>query len=254
MIIFPRYVRPDEMWSRTAEWSATSEKVKYEAAHAGDDDPAWAWWANDTSGTLSADLGASRPVGIVALIHSNTEDGHDVLIGGDVTGGGGTIQGERSGGGYPRNVAFFPPAGATASQVDLTIAGHAFHWSIGEAVIGVLRTFSCPIMSGTGSFEVERSVISDFNPAFLHEIRHDNGSERWRFEGQITADDPALAEMMDVWESTRGGTWPLLFIRHENDEPRLVHMAASFGGARQGPNRSVMRFAFHELGRGKLLQ
>lgn len=244
---FPRYVRPDENWSRFATISATSELTGYEAVNLKNGDPSFPWWGATGSETVTVTLAGASEIGIVALIHSNTDSGHNITIGGAVAT---TIVGARGAGGYPRNVAYLP-APTTGSSVTLAIAGNSIPWAIGEVVVGKLREFSWPFDRGA-SREIKRAVVIDTDDTFDHEIRYDNESQRWSAKGRLLADKAQTDEFEALWESTKGGTLPMLLIPNDvDDRPRLCHMDASFTYTNEG--HSVINFSFVECARGKIV-
>lgn len=242
-----RYVRPDENWARVATLSASSFQTLYEASRAANGDPAWPWWAGSGTASLTATF-PTAPVDIVALIHSNTDDARAIDISGAIAG---TIPGARQANGYPKNVALIAPGGSGGS-ITVGVTANSAWWSVGELVVGKLRSFPYPLMRGAGRTR-ERNMTIDTDSFIGHEIRNDHGSEKWTASGSWSLNDAALAEFESWWESTNGGSLKTLIIPNDVDaEPRLCLMDAKIGWRNDGGNHPV-DVVFVEAARGILV-
>lgn len=250
LIHFLRYVRPDEEWSRLGTMSGSSEVVGFEATRANKGDPSWGWWAGSGSASLTSTFAGAGEVGIVALIHTNADDGNVITVSGAVAG---TVPGARSLAGYPRNVALFPTP-ASGGAVTVAIGGNSINWAIGQLVAGKLREFPLPTMK-PGQRTRSRAVIGDISDDGTdHEIRIDLGTESWSMSGRLYEDDPALDEFQAMWEATKAGVIPILIVPNEvDDEPRYVRMERQFGWSNEGKGIHYMDFTFREAARGILV-
>lgn len=253
MIVYPRYILPTENWARVANGctiTATSEKVPdYEAVRAGNDDPAWPWWADATSATLTCTFAETSDVDAVAIIHSNADVGANITVDG-VSGGPYAITGAKGAGGYPKNLVAYTPGGS-GSSVTIAIAGNTYDFSIGEVVAGPLHTGAFTFEPNTER-ERTRNVIDDQNPDFNHTIRYDRGGENFTLRTSSSMSDAAYEELKELWEITRGGVLPLLVIPYGGAEPVLVRMEPAFKVAKNKLWRSS--YVFVELARGKMTQ
>lgn len=256
MSLFPRYVRPDENWVRTATLTATSADVGYEAPKAGDDDPARPWWATSGTATLTLTLTGVKAIGIVSLVQPTIDAGRAITITG--TGGTGFVgasAGDVRLSGYPRNVAYEPAAGITSSAVTIAVAGNTQNIAIGEVVIGAVRTFGFPIEPGRGRRQIVRDVIDDNADNTTHTIRYDVGSQWWSLTTEVHANDAAFAELEDWYDATRFGVLPTLVQVHPLEEWRLCRMDRSVGWSHtRGELREAVTFNFTEIGRGVVVQ
>lgn len=242
-----RYVRADEMWSRTGTMSASSSQDRYGAERAQKDDPAWGWWSDDTAGDLTVTLGGDAEIGVAAVIHTNADDAIDI----DVTGAiAGTITASRGVGGWPRNLALIPDTPVVGSSVTISTSGNAAKWYVGQFVVGKLREFWLPYMRGASRLR-RRSVLTDTDELYDHDIRIDLGSQKWAAAGRLFADDPALQELIDLWEASAGGAYPTLVIPNEVDtEPRFCRVDVVFQHTNDGKGQHYCDFTFSEIGRG----
>ncbi len=232
------HVRPTEDWAsprQGATYSATSEQVTYEAAFAGTDDPSEPWWANSGTATLTVNLGASREVGLIALIATNADAAKVITIAGGITGSP-TLTGARYESGYPKDLYYTVEPAQTLTQVTFAISGNTNKWSIGKVVIGKRRTVGRNFVVGGYTPAPSRLQFSDEND-FGHDIRYDLGVERWMVSGDLhLSHDTDLATLDDWWSSTKGGYYPTLvtpvlspyppmFARFANSLPRDYYAA-----------------------------
>lgn len=249
-----RYVRPDENWAAVGAWTASTSQTNYAPTNVINNDPTKPWWS--TSGTSSLHVELTSPavdVDIIAFIHNNGDAGEAIVISGDLTG---SVTCARQGSGYPKNVAHYPVAGATAQSLTFTITGNSVNWAVGEMVIGTLRSFSDSLLvEPVPVFDRIRHVIKDIDEDYEHEIRTDLGSERWRARGRMYHDDAALDDFVAWWESTKGGSLPTLIVPDDHDEEvRLVRLDSSIAHERMYDDLNWFSLTFEECSRGILVQ
>lgn len=248
-----RYVRPDENWMRSASSiTATSAQTGYAATKVANQDPAWPWWASSGSATLTIDLGTSRSVGIIALIHNNGDDLRTITIGGDIST---TIAASTQVNGYPRNVAYIPASPVTAQNLTIAIASNSLDWAIGEVVIGSLRSLPSSFKIGA-EVETSRQVIRDVDDQYRHEFRSDLGAELWRMSGRLQLSDSDLSDLLDWWQSTRGGVLPTLVLPDDlTGDPRFCRLGVSLTQTRHGeaPDLTAVDVELLEQARGILV-
>lgn len=250
-----KFVRPDENWIRSASSiTATSAATGYAASRVADDNVAdRMWWATSGTATLTVNLGSNREVGTIALIHNNGDDLRTITIGGDIST---TLSASRQVNGYPKNIAYLPGSPATAQNLTIAIANNTLNWAIGELVIGKVRELTSSYLIGA-DFVPRRLVIPDIDDDYEHEIRTDLGAEVWSASGAIYQNDSDFPELLEWWQSTKGGTLPsLVFPDDIDNEPRLVRLTASMKYAHHGdaPEMNRIDFELVELSRGILVQ
>jgi hypothetical protein len=253
---FPQYIRPAEDFARTSVPTATSSQTGYLPAKAINGEPAEPWWASSGTATLTLTLAGLSRIDVVAIIHSNIDDGRAITIAGDLSGGGGVVNGKRSKDGeYPVNVAFLAPGVApTANVITIAVAGNSLNVAIGQVAAGLLRTLSMPFVVGSGRAR-RRFVIEDANADFGHVIRHDLHAEQRFIRPQMIHDKESLIEMEELWEHTKGGTLPFLLFPRGTDDPEppaWVRMLTTIEYTHQ-QGHSTGAWAFEEVSRGVLV-
>ena len=220
------FVRPDEDYVRTATMSASSEQEGYEAAKAKTDNPDEPWWADSTTAGLTATFAeGGNPLGVVAVIMNNADDGAEISItaGTDLIG---PLIAAREASGYPKDVAVLAdPVNSiiTANAVTVQVSGVTSRWSVGRLVAGKVRTIHNFLDSASPSTQPWRGQEIDQGiPTYGSDIRYDTGVEHLVVEGTIMCEtDEDVQELHDWYASTRMGFYPTLVIFHDNRYPPI---------------------------------
>jgi len=250
-VVFPffGYVRADEDWTRTATATATSAKDGYAATCLKTDDPTDNWWGNSGSETATLAWGSDVSVGVVAIIMPNVDHGRNVEIRFDgvlVE----TLQGARGKGGYPRNLAFFPDAPASVSEIAITVTGNTLDLSFGRIAVGPLRKFEGPASPGAQR-TLKAGVSTDDYPEYNHSIDYAVSGQGWNFHASSMQFENGLQEMIDVWEASEYGVKRMLVVPSDSEQVRWVKCAPSVKYSTQ-IYRGV-DLDFEEIGRGLLV-
>ena len=215
-------VRPDQDWARSATFSATSEQEGYLAAKAGTDDPSEPWWADSTTATLTATLGATRSIDTIALIMTNAGHGEVITVDGLGVSPADTLTGVREASGYPRDLVLLLDSPVNATELTFSITSNIYKWSIGRVVIGLRTQLAENVLISDANFAPFRQVYNDVYPDFRHNIPYDIGVEGWSGGGTIIAPSAADQVILDNWWfSTLGGNRATLIVPHPTVYPPL---------------------------------
>ncbi len=246
-------VRPDEDWVRSSTLTATSEQTGYEATKAATDDPSAPWIANSTSATLTVTFGATREVGLIALVMTNADAAKTITIAGGITGSP-TLTGAREGSNYPKDLVYIvdPPQNLTA--VTLAISSNTNKWSIGRVVIGKRRTLGRTFTVGAYSPGRARIQYTDEN-AFGHDIRYDMGVERATIKGSLSLYHSGdLATFQDAYSATKHGYLPALVVPNVNYTTRYPPLFCRFPASLEydyyAPNMAKVDLSLVEVAKG----
>lgn len=244
------FVRPDENWVAQGSIFATSEQEGYEAIFAKSLKPDHPWWANSNTATLTSNFGfGTFEVGVVALINNNADDAKAITVSG-VTGIT-TLIAAREASGYPKDIAQIVDPAALAGGVQVSIAGNANKWSVGQLVAGKLRSIHNFLDTSSPNTEVWRGQEVDPGiPTYGSDDRYDVGVEHGKVEGEILCETTAdFIELHDWYSSTRMGFYPTLIIFDLNRYPPMF--------ARMGMGKRTMKegmisvpVVFVTMGRG----
>ena len=231
------YVRRDEDWIRHASTviTASGNQTDYEPEKIQTDDPAEPFWSSATTATVTVAFGATREVGILAIIMNNAGDGEVITLGGGLSGH--TLTGARELTGFPRDIALIiePPVNITGFTLDITTneypVGTPLKWSIGTMVAGKRRSIE-NLLDGLETRPSRSVSVDEGIDGHLNTLKYDVGVDHWEARGELLLTKSDTTALYEWHASNKYGTHPTLFV------PDLTLYPPMWGYLDLGPKKA----------------